>query len=171
MTCDAYDVNGVKTKSPPLSLQAIIDKVFAGRGGGLALLISSVTMVTIDVTGCKFQRNFATSAGGGAYVALGQQSNHMITFQSCDFEDNVAGDYGGGMEIDFGRNGNETLQSHIIARDCHFLNNEAPFGGAVYVGMYLVRCVVHDCLGLSRDVPGCLGLSRDQCPRISYTSI
>ena len=92
-------------------------------------------MVTINVMGCKFQCNFASSAGGGAYVGLGQLSNHMITFQSCDFEDNLAGDYGGGMEVEFGRSGNETFPSRIMARDCHFLHNEAPYGGGVYVGM------------------------------------
>lgn len=120
-----------------MSLQAIIERVFPGRGGGLALLINSVTMVTINVTSCKFQSNFATSAGGGAYVGLAPLSSHVITFQSCDFEDNLAGDYGGGMEVEFGQNGNETFPSHIMARDCHFLHNEAQFGGAVYVGMCL----------------------------------
>ena len=43
------------------------DMLFPGRGGGLSILINSITMVTVNVNNCKFVKNQATSFGGGAH--------------------------------------------------------------------------------------------------------
>ena len=90
-------------------------------------------MVTINVTDCLFQSNFATLYGGGAYALLSELSNHIITFQSCDFIDNESGDHAGGLEIEFGQNGNEEFSNHVAVLDCKFMGNQAQYGGAVYV--------------------------------------
>ncbi|CAI8053265.1 hypothetical protein GBAR_LOCUS29133, partial [Geodia barretti] len=48
--------------------EALNDRVFPGRGGGLAVLVDSVTTVTVDVINCSFFNNFATEFGGGAFT-------------------------------------------------------------------------------------------------------
>ena len=118
---------------PPNLIQAPSNRVFPGRGGGLAILVNSVTKVTVDVINCSFFGNEATEFGGGAYVLLPTTSSHLITFQSCDFEENWSETHAGGLGIGISGNGNGTESNSVTVRDCLFHDNSAPYGGGVYV--------------------------------------
>ena len=97
----------------------------ANNGGGMANFDSSPTSIN-----CAFNDNDANLAGGGVYT---WQSNSKLI--DCRFNGNLAF-WAGGM---FGT-GNIFSRSWLTR--CHFSENHASQGGAMYIagGVSLVRC-------------------------------
>lgn len=62
-----FDSNKAEIDGTFTTTQVLEDMLFPGRGGGLSILINSITMVTVNVNNCKFVKNQATSFGGGAH--------------------------------------------------------------------------------------------------------
>lgn len=122
------------------------DNEATNSGGGLYMSGASVARnVTINTT--TFLRNTAASYGGGLL------SDSPLTMTGCVVQDNTAG-YGAGIHLDFAHGGdvqdtrfygnvatstggaffvNDTSSTFTLAHDL-FVDNEAPTGGAVYVG-------------------------------------
>ncbi|CAI8032386.1 hypothetical protein GBAR_LOCUS18317 [Geodia barretti] len=117
--------------------EALNDRVFPGRGGGLAVLVDSVNH---GYRGryklAAFSNNFATEFGGGAFTelcTLSSSSNHLITFQTCVFDENGSETHAGGLGIEISGNGNGTESSGVVIRDCVFRGNTAECGGGSYL--------------------------------------
>ena len=104
-----------------------------GRGGGYVQSVHSSIAVEATVTGCVFERNFATSYGGGVFMAWTLVSNHTTTISHTSFVDNKCLGGAGGIEIGFGRTGPENQANRLYASDLHFVGNSATFGGGAYV--------------------------------------
>ena len=107
-------------------------RIFAGRGGGVGLYIQENSSVSITIQDCYFERNYATTFGGGVYIVLdGEISNHSIQVIRSVFVENQAGDGGGGLHIGFLVSSN-TVHSAIVT-NCTLVDNLATFGGGSYV--------------------------------------
>ena len=111
--------------------QAFSQRIFTGRGGGLAILISGTDPVTGSVENCVFTDNRAKSFGGGLYTVQSGLSNHTINVNDSLFTGNSAGTGAGGMLAGFINGGDSRNSNKLIAVGCTFVRNAAPHGGAI----------------------------------------
>ena len=135
-------LNSVFTNNSALSfvtIEAVITtQVFVGRGGGLGFFIDeSVHALSIIVSGCVFEHNFANLLGGGLFVVVFSYSTvqHFMLIEKCQVVSNVAMEFGGGgvqlsHELAMG---NSSVQDTIQVRECNFINNRSPSGGGMYI--------------------------------------
>lgn len=106
--------------------------IFAGRGGGVGMYVQQDSTVNTTIQNCRFERNYATTFGGGMYMILdGGVMNHSLLITSSEFVDNESGDGGGGLNIGF-QYFRYTVPSVSIMK-CYFANNQATYGGGAYV--------------------------------------
>ena len=107
-------------------------QVFAGRGGGLGLFIRRDSSVNATIEDCRFEQNFATKFGGGAYFVLdGEVSSHTIEVKRTQFIGNEAGDGGGGLHVAYLVT--EGIVHPITFNSCTFRSNRAIDGAGAYV--------------------------------------
>ena len=59
--------------------EALQDRSFPGRGGGVALIVNSMSEANLLVEDCLFVDNVAVESGGGLYVLLDGLSSHTVT--------------------------------------------------------------------------------------------
>ena len=111
--------------------QVFQQRVFTGRGGGLAVLINGVQPVNGTIENCVFSDNMAHSFGGGAYTAQNGLSNHTIHVKDCLFIGNSAGSGAGGLHAFFIDSGDNYHSNKMIATGCTFVRNQSPQGGAI----------------------------------------
>ena len=132
--------------------QVLIQKVFAGRGGAIALYLptpESIVRFTSELN-C-FENNSASSAGGAIYAHLsGDLANVTLDIKECNFTGNKAPD-GAGVEFTYNLDRsacvitsceidnddctsssvcNRHIPANSIIEDCHFVRNVGEFGGA-----------------------------------------
>lgn len=109
--------------------------VFAGRGGGLGILINASSLnVTGLIKNCEFANNFASSFGGSIYVAFdGEESQHIISINSCSFINNTGGLGAGGIKLSYLTNGNRNFPMTTTIQNCYFKGNKGDNGAAIYV--------------------------------------
>lgn len=132
--------------------QVLIQKMFAGRGGTIALYLptpESVVRFTSE-SNC-FENNSASSAGGAIYAHLsGDYANVTLHVKKCNFTGNKAPD-GAGVEFTYNLDksacviasceiDNENCTSSSVCdpyipaksiiEDCNFERNAGFFGGA-----------------------------------------
>ena len=134
--------------------EVLIQKVFAGRGGAIALYIptpNSIVKFTSE-SNC-FMNNRASSAGGAIYAHLsGDLANVTLHVKDCDFTGNMAPD-GAGVEFTYNLNMSACVISscdrnnadcsdasttdcppnvpaNSIIENCRFIENNGSFGGA-----------------------------------------
>ena len=88
----AYPVNQVTSST------LIQNRIFVGRGGGLAVYVEQDDPVIITIIGCTFTNNSASTRGGGVFLLLdGHLSGHMFILADSLLEgNNVTGSNGGG---------------------------------------------------------------------------
>lgn len=108
--------------------------IATGRGGGSAVLVRSTTSVNITVEDCFFEKNYASSYGGGLFMGWTLVANHRATLNRNTFIENECLEGGaGGLEIGFGQGGNQSNSNQVLATNLKFLRNRASYGGGVYV--------------------------------------
>ena len=80
----------------------LINKTFAGRGGAIALYLPTHNLtVNFMSENSYYERNNATSAGGGIYAHLsGDYANVTLHLKNCRFIENYAPD-GAGVEFTY----------------------------------------------------------------------
>ena len=124
------------TADPSLGIQRTTtqvfqQRVFTGRGGGLAVLIHGVTPVDGSIEKCIFIDNVARSFGGGLYTVQSSLSNHTIRVRDSLFIGNYAGTGAGGLLAGFFDGGDDRNSNKLIATGCTFVRNQSPHGGAI----------------------------------------
>lgn len=123
--------NGTRARS---STDIIEDRIFNGRGGGVALVLSEITPVTILVQGCNFTSNTALSFAGGLYYLPADPSRgHTYTVTDSYFEGNIALTGGGGLGIGYISNGAPGATNWFFIRNSVVRNNWSTFGGGMYI--------------------------------------
>ena len=82
--------------------QVLIQKQFAGRGGAIALYLSSPNSTVIFTSEfCRFENNSASSAGGAIYAHLsGDYADVTLNVKDCNLTGNNAPD-GAGLEFTY----------------------------------------------------------------------
>ena len=125
-TADPSSLGNQRTPS-----QALQQRIFTGRGGGLAILIRGTDPVTGSVDNCIFTDNRARSFGGGLYTVQSGLSNHTINVSDSLFIGNSAETGAGGMLTGFIDGGGSRNSNKLIAVSCTFLRNMSPHGGAI----------------------------------------
>ena len=124
------------TANPSLGIQRTTSQVFqqrlfTGRGGGLAVLIHGVTPVDGSIKKCVFIDNMAHSFGGGLYTIQSGLSNHTIRVSDSLFIGNYARSGAGGLLAGFLDGGDDRNSNKLIATGCTFVHNQSPQGGAI----------------------------------------
>ena len=116
--------------------QTAFNLIFTGRGGGLGVFVNeSFFNVSLEISDCTFENNFARSFGGGIYILLnGRTAQHITTVERTSFLSNVAQLHGGGgMQLSYLSNGIPGSPHTTNFTDCTFQNNRAEGGGGIYV--------------------------------------
>ena len=124
------------TANPSLGVQRTTtqvfqQRVFTGRGGGLAVLINGVEPVNGTIKNCVFSDNTARSFGGGLYTVQSGLSNHTIHVSDSLFIGNYARTGAGGLLAWFIDGGDDRNSNKLIATGCTFVRNQSPHGGAI----------------------------------------
>ena len=123
--------NGTRARS---STNIIEDRIFNGRGGGVAVVLSQASSVTVLVQGCNFTNNTAFSFAGGLYFLPANPSRgHMYFIEHSLFEDNVALTGGGGLGMGYISNGAPGATNWCFIRNCIVRDNWSTFGGGLYI--------------------------------------
>ena len=118
------------------SSQTISKRIYSGRGGSMAMYSNaSHHNISVHITDCKYENNYARSYGGGIYLNLAQKldegySQNEVLIQKTRFDSNIAGLGGGGIVLFY-------PEAKII--DCNFTNNSAIAGGGIFVSSPLGR--------------------------------
>ena len=89
---DNNNNNGNGNKKPPNSLQTVSERfetrgqlfgeqILVGRGGGMALIVSSDAAANVQVSDCLFLENASLEYGGGLYVLLEGVTSHRMVIR------------------------------------------------------------------------------------------
>ncbi len=113
--------------------QLFQDFVFSGRGGGCAITINPMNPLNATFEDCYFKENFARSFGGGLYVGFSGNSSHVVVVGRTVLVRNKTPGAAGGLEIGFVQGADEEFTNQIYVYDSMFMENEAAFGGGVYL--------------------------------------
>lgn len=111
---------------------------FPGRGGGLGIFINENRHnLSIEVSGCVFEKNFARLFGGGVFLFIFSPATdqHFATIENCDVISNTALLGGGGIQLTYplGITGRSTVPNTVQVRDCSFNKNRGASGGGLHL--------------------------------------
>ena len=141
--------------------EAETNKVFFGRGGGMALYMNESNQdIHVEITDCIYKGNFARLFGGGIYFVSNsyETTQHVVEINRCQFSDNVGRSGGAGVQVFFLSSGDVMRPHSFILRDCSFERNIGESGGGMYasVGMFCYlagECMATYQIGLgARDI-------------------
>ena len=115
--------------------------IFAGRGGGLSLVINATGIVSCTINDSIFVNNLANNNGGGVYISTNEPSTleQFYLFANNNFTSNAAS-YGGGFffanivfpSINF-------LQTIFLYNSMFTENKAEQIGGGIYMYSYGLR--------------------------------
>ena len=129
--------NSALATSRLISISATaFNQVFTGRGGALGIFVNdSYNNVSIFISNCSIENNYARSFGGGLYTLLnGNTASHSMMIDKTNISSNVAFLHGGGgMQLSFLSNGIPADPHTVIFNDCNFDSNVAEAGGGMYI--------------------------------------
>ena len=97
---------------------------FANCYGTFGGAIFAFYGATVDIVGCQFERNIASSGGGALFVT----SLAEVNIQSCAFIDNRSEEHGGAVYVDAG---------DVTAASTTFSGNSAEQDGGAVAGEWL----------------------------------
>ena len=116
--------------------QTSTKKIASGRGGSMAIYSNATHHnISITITNCVYENNFAHSYGGGLYVGLDEKidtssSQSEVLIGRTKFVSNVAGLGGGGLVI---------VYPETNITNCIISNNSAIAGGGIFLPSPLGR--------------------------------
>ena len=106
---------------------------FTGRGGAISLLLYNTAPVFGVIQDCRFIGNTAEGYGGAIYIAFSSISRHSIRILSSQFTSNRAAISGGAVTVIHIISNTENMRLNSVeVNNSTFVNNTAPYGGAVY---------------------------------------
>ena len=115
--------------------QAFSSQIFSGRGGALGVFINeSFYNLSVEISDCRFERNFARSFGAGMYLLFnGFNTQHTSNVDRTYMISNMAGVGGGGIQLSYISNGIVDSPHMANFTDCVFDGNRGNAGGGMYV--------------------------------------
>jgi len=122
--------------------------IFKGRGGGLAINLNFISAVSVLVTNCLFQKNYASAHGGGLYLAFGKVVSHSVIVQDSQFLENRTPGAAGGLQIGFAKRGDNYIANKVFAINIFFFRNSASQGGGSFIfnaGGKSILCSIASC--------------------------
>ena len=111
---------------------------FPGRGGGLGIFINENRHnLSIEISGCVFERNFAQLFGGGVFLFIFSPANdrHFAMIENCEVISNTALLGGGGIQLTYplALTGRSDSPNTIQVKDCNFIRNRGASGGGLHL--------------------------------------
>ena len=116
------------------STQAAASQIFSGRGGALGVFINeSFYNISVVISDCRFEHNYARSFGGSMYLILsGFNTQHTINVDRTQVVSNMAVFGGGGVHISYISSGLPGSPHMGLFTDCLFDGNRGGAGGGIY---------------------------------------
>ena len=126
----AYPVDQVTSST------LIKNRIFVGRGGGLAVYVEQDDPVIITIIGCTFTNNSASTRGGGVFLFLdGHLSGHTFLLANSLLEGNNvnftgasgnggSGGAGGGIATTLFIPLDRRFPNNMLITNCTFLRNQ-----------------------------------------------
>ena len=143
---DSYFINNRATAENAFrtSSGAFFTRVFSGRGGAIGVFIGAFEHnVTVEISDCFFDRNFARSFGGTLYLLMeGEQTRHSLMLNRNQFKNSIGLIGGGAVQLSFLSNGRADNPHTANFTECMFEGNRGDSGGGIYVfPSFLGKCI------------------------------
>ena len=121
------------------SSETLSSRIFSGRGGALGIFINeSFYNISVVISDCRFERNYARSFGGGMYLLInGFNTQHIVNIGRAQMMSNTAMVGAGGAQIAFYSNGIPDSPHTVSFTDCNFDSNKAVAGGGLHTYVFL----------------------------------
>lgn len=111
---------------------ALETRTFAGRGGGMAVVLNATTNVTVRIEKTKFKENHANGFGGGFYLLIdGISVNQYFYTSNNTFENNTATFGGAAINIGYLSIIPQSTINKVIIKDSNVIGNQAGLVGAI----------------------------------------
>ena len=111
---------------------ALETRTFAGRGGGMAVVLNATSDVTVVVEKSKFKENHANGFGGGFYLLIdGISINQYFYINNSTFESNTATFGGAAINVGYLSIIPQSTINQVIIKDSNITNNQAGLVGAI----------------------------------------
>ena len=111
---------------------ALETRTFAGRGGGMAVVLNSTSNVTVMIEKTKFTGNHANGFGGGFYLLIdGVSVNQYFYISNNTFENNTATFGGAAINVGYLSTIPQSTINEVIIKDSNIINNQAGLVGAI----------------------------------------
>ena len=105
------------------------DLLFPGRGGAVAITINTTFAFNASIEDCVIENSFATSFGGGVYLAYSGFAPHATSVNRTTFVNNRCDGPSGGLQLGFVEGSVGGLRLDVY--NSEFYDNVGQFGGAM----------------------------------------
>jgi len=123
---------------------ALETRTFAGRGGGMAVVLNATSNVTLVVEETVFIENHANGFGGGFYLLIdGISLNQHFILQNNFYEANTATFGGAAINVGYLSIIPDTTINEVIIKDSRFISNNAGFVGAIGLALTYISGVTN----------------------------
>ena len=121
------------------SSETLSSRIFSGRGGALGIFINeSLYNISLVISDCRFEHNYARSFGGGMYLLInGFNTQHTVNIGRIHVVSNTAMVGAGGAQVAFYSNGVPGSPHTVSFTDCVFDRNKAAAGGGLQTYVFL----------------------------------
>ena len=111
---------------------ALETRTFAGRGGGMAIILNATSNVTVVIEKTKFKENHANGFGGGFYLLIDGISINQYFYTSHNtFENNTANFGGAAINVGYLSIIPQSTINEVIIKDSNIIGNQAGLVGAI----------------------------------------
>ena len=112
-------------------------RTFGGDGGGMAVVLNSISNVSVIIEKNKFTGNHANAFGGGLFVVTiaGGSINQYFCISNNTFESNKATLGGAAIYVGYLSIIPQSTINEVIIKDSNFINNQANFTATIWLGL------------------------------------
>ena len=111
---------------------ALEARTFAGRGGGMAVVLNATNNVTVVIENTTFKENHANGFGGGFYLLIDGISINQYFYTSNNiFEKNTATFGGAAINVGYLSIIPQSTINEVVIKDSNITNNQAGLVGAI----------------------------------------
>ena len=111
---------------------ALETRTFAGRGGGMAVVLNATSNVTVVIEKTNFTKNHANGFGGGFYLLIdGISINQYFYINDITFENNRATFGGAAINVGYLSIIPQSTINEVIIKDSIIISNQAGLVGAI----------------------------------------
>ncbi|XP_065899024.1 uncharacterized protein [Dysidea avara] len=123
---------------------ALETRTFAGRGGGMAVVLNVTSNVTVVVEETMFIENHANGFGGGFYLLIdGISLNQHFILKNNVYKGNTATFGGAAINVGYLSIIPDVTINQVIIKDSKFISNNAGFVGAIGLALTYIYGVTN----------------------------